>query len=91
MSAPTVPIIQDPWSAVATQCQRDARAFVDAAIARAIADGKTRTGVAAAAYDALGTLYGGLMAQNARLSADVAILSERVGRSWWRRWLGVSP
>jgi hypothetical protein len=85
-SAPTVK--PDPWSVVAAQCQRDAKAFVDAAIARAMADGKTRSGVAMAAYDALGTLYGGLMAQNARLSAEVASLRAIVvGPNWLQRLL----
>jgi hypothetical protein len=82
----TVPIQVDPWAAVATQCQRDAKTFVDAAIARATADGKTRSGVALAAYDALTSLYGGLMAQNARLSAEVASLRGQITRPWWTRW-----
>jgi hypothetical protein len=42
----------------------------------------------ARAEDALGTLYGGLMAQNARLSAEVASLRKRVGNgNWVQRWL----
>jgi hypothetical protein len=73
-----VPIIPDPWAALATRCQRDARAIVDAATLRASADGRTRlTG----AIEALVMLYGELMAKNAKLSAEVASLKAR--RGWW--------
>jgi hypothetical protein len=75
-----VPIIPDPWSALATKCQRDAAAIVEAATLRSSADGRTRlTG----AIEALVMLYGELMAKNAQLSAEVESLRGQVQRRGW--------
>jgi hypothetical protein len=70
-----VPITHNPWASLAAQCQRDAAAIVDAATLRACAEGRTRlTG----AIEALVMLYGELMANNARLNADMDSLRRRV-------------
>lgn len=75
-----VPIIPDPWAALALKCQSDAAAIVDAATLRASAEGRTRlTG----AIEALTSLYGNLMASNAKLTAEVALLRGQVGRRGW--------
>ena len=80
----TVPVKLDPWAA-ADRCQRDAKAFVESAIAKARADGHTKlTG----AIEAMTVLYGNLMASNARLSAEMESLRRRVGNeNFVQRWL----
>jgi outer membrane murein-binding lipoprotein Lpp len=79
----------DPWDDVARRCSCDARLIIGSAIARArVAGNEYPSGCSNAAFDALATLYGALMAQNARLSAEVEALQAKRG-AWWRMrcWL----
>jgi outer membrane murein-binding lipoprotein Lpp len=90
----TVPVNPDPWNSVARDCSRDARLVIGGAISKARAAGHTYpSGCSSAAFDALATLYGALMAQNARLTAEVAGMRARTRfsfGSWLRRLFGLS-
>lgn len=82
------PVKVDPWEEVAERCQRDAKAFVDAAIARAREGLNTPTVCMHAGLDAMTSLYGGLMAKQAKLTAEVEVLKERLDcRGWLHRLL----
>jgi hypothetical protein len=80
-----VPVTHNPWAALATQCQRDAAAIVNSAILRASGSDCPRlSGVT----QAMIMLYGQLMADNAKLGAEVASLRKRVGNgNFVQRWL----
>jgi hypothetical protein len=85
----TVPISIDPWAPFTKRCQDDAKDYVTAAIHRArLEDGHPMpSGCVTAGLDALTMLYGTLMAENAKLRAEVERMRDQVSRrpGWWRQ------
>jgi len=88
MQNSTVPIALDQWESLRLQCQEDARGYLAGCIAQAVEQGNYGPTPAdvLAGFDAVAVLCASLMAEHARLAAEVGALRRR---GLLRRWLGL--
>jgi hypothetical protein len=82
----TVPIKLDQWESLRLQCQDDARGYIADCVAQSVEQGNyTPPESVLAGFDAMAVMLASLMAEHARLSAEVGALRRR---GWLRRVLG---
>ncbi len=82
----TPKIALDQWESLRLQCQADARGYIAGCLAEVVEQGNyVPEPYVLAGFEAMAVLWASLMAEHARLAAEVGALRRR---GWLRRWLG---